>query len=309
MFILGNFVVKEILYVTLQNFSDDILAVFDEISGFNLDVAVDSIKHTDKNGNTYKTTFRNKSATCTLTGAMMSVPMLSMNHTLSVASESNKLTMPQIKVLRDGASINIKDKSGSVSVVEMTYSGSIVKIYDKAEVSLMIDGDRLTVPNSHENHKFMVRYERYVSSGIKLVNGANDFSKTMRMTLYASVIDPCDGKTKAMYFYIPNFTPSPECAISLNSDNTQQELTGEVNVDYCGCLKALYYCQFASEEALAMQGSCVPLPKPTLTVSTKNILLSSDVKKVRFTVRTNSDGKVVVSVGNQKLAAVKEVTI
>ena len=81
-------------------------------------------------------------------------------------------------------------------------------------------------------------------------NTATEFPKTVRLTLYVAVMDPCSSEYKAGYVYIPSLTPDPSVTISFDTENQEVDFNGNVNLDYCGKEALLYTLFFPDENAV-----------------------------------------------------------
>lgn len=81
--------------------------------------------------------------------------------------------------------------------------------------------------------------------GVKIVNEADKFPSTVKLTLKALAVDPCSPDVlRGVYIVIPSFQVSPEVEISLTTDG-QLQYSGSMQMNYCSDTKALYEVYFA----------------------------------------------------------------
>ena len=100
------------------------------------------------------------------------------------------------------------------------------------------------------NRTFIIKFERKVKvdAGVKIVNRGDKFPSTVKLTLKALVVDPCEVDTlRAAYIVIPSFQVSPELEISLTTDG-QLQYSGQMQMDYCKDDKALYEIYYAEDD-------------------------------------------------------------
>jgi hypothetical protein len=156
-------------------------------------------------------------------------------------------------------------KEGTVRIIGMTSNGVSGNAMTEAQLKTAgkitkdtSDHDILTLPDkdaTNEFDQYLVMFERTID-GEKLINRADQFPDTIRLTLYAAVVDPCDDQPKAAYIYIPSFQPDPSMTISLSADSTEVDYTGAIQVDYCSACKQLYTIFFPSENATITTATC-----------------------------------------------------
>ena len=285
-FKLGNFAVKEIIRAVALDFDDKLLYTIDQLSSASIEVTAESTDITDKLGNVIRTIYNSKSATLSGTLALLSPAGINAasGSELTEAGASAAITMPAVKAIPAGSIINVADaKSGTIKVMGIYNNGAngitltqgTSADYDAGEFGL--DGDLLSVPaadaeNGHPD-SYLIVYDRDVESGIKLVNYANKFPSAVKLIMYAAIMDPCSSNYRAAYIVAPNAQADPAMTINLSADATETDINYNLNTDYCGCDRVLYYIYFPDEDAVTTVSCDVindtpePTPTPTPTPS------------------------------------------
>jgi len=258
-FRLGNHSIDEILYGVAQNFSDELLYTLDQLSSAEIAIEAESTDITDKKGNVVRTVYRSKSGTLTATNAFLhpAVMNAASGSDIEVATAANKIRMPKIATIAAGASLDVGDAlEGTIHVMGLYNNGAngvelaqgTAAVVDTSYA--LVDGT-LTVPAAATDAptSYVIRYERDVASGIKLINSADKFPNTVRLTLLCTYVDPCDDTLKPCYVYIPSFMADPSVTISLDAENQEMTYNGNLQMDYCsGVTKTLYIIYYPDED-------------------------------------------------------------
>lgn len=263
-FTLGNYNIDEILTAVAQNFEGDILYSLDQLSSASIEISSESTEITDKKGNVVRTIYKTKTGTLTATNAFLNpqAQNAASGDEIEVAGTGTgeDITMPKIEILDAGASEVVLDDplEDEIVVIGIYGNGANSPQLTAASGATPSSGkyvydtstNKLTLPAAGEGEpvQYLVKYDRSVTSGIKLSNSANNFANTVRMTLFCSYVDPCDDNLRPCYVVLPSFQPSPETTISLNADEQEMDFTGNLQVDYCSSDKALYYIYFPDED-------------------------------------------------------------
>lgn len=266
-FKLGNFAVKEIIYGVAQDFSDNILYTLDQLTSSQIEISSDPTQITDKRGNVIRNIYRSKTGTFTATSALLSPAVLqAQSGTLAeVASDDNLILMPRIEVIAPGKSLDVSSaKEGTIHVIGIYNNGANGKVLT-AGTTAVVDKTyaydetlkTITVPAKADDapDMYLIRYTRSRNDGMKIVNTADKFPDTIKLTLYAAIMDPCSDTYKSAYIVLPSFQPDPSTTISFDSENQNVDFRGNLQIDFCGCEKALYYIYFDNDDVL-VQGTC-----------------------------------------------------
>lgn len=240
-FNIDGIIIDRIQMGIAEDFSGNVLYTLTQLADATIEVTAESKEAKDANGTLIKTFYTGKSGTFTANNAMLDFNIMaeSTGSAKEVASSSKKITMPGVKTVKPGTkTITLKGvKADTVSVVGIAGNGTLMKRYSKdtgAETDkFSITGETLTLPTDTSCAEFVVKYDRDVDSGVKVANRADEFPKTIKLTLKALAVDPCSPDTvRSCLIVLPSFQVSPETSISLQTD-AQLEYKGSLQVDYC----------------------------------------------------------------------------
>lgn len=258
-FSMDGIVIDRIVNATAEDFDGNVLYTLSQLADATIDVTAEAKEATDANGVLIKKFYNGKAGTFTANNAFIDFNILaaSTGSAKQVASQSQKIVMPAIKTVSKGTTtMTLKGvKEGTVHVQGIAGNGTLIKTYGKdasaAADKFSITGETLTLPTDNDNPQlatYLVRYDRDVESGVKVVNKANEYPRTIRLLLKALAVDPCSADTlRACYILLPSFQVSPETSVSLTTD-AQLEYKGDLQVDYCAADKTLYEIYFAEED-------------------------------------------------------------
>ena len=263
MFKLGNHVIDEILEGVATDFNEtQIFYTLDQLSGANIAITSDPREIQDKNGNIIRRIYKSKNGEFTATNSMLhpAVMNAASGSDIEQATETAPIDMPKIVVVAPGTVItDATADANTVKVIGIYGNGANSKPLtagDEASfdnLKFVVAGDTITLPATGTTEgvdypvNYLVMYTRSVKSGIKLTNRADKFPSAVRLTLYASYVDPCSEELKPAYIVIPNFMPDPSVTINLDSENQELDFNGTLQVDYCSGIKLLYYIFYPDE--------------------------------------------------------------
>ena len=228
----------------------ELLYTLTQLTEPTIEITAESKDATDANGTLIKRFYTGKSGTFTAQNAFIDFNILgaSTGSGKEVASAQNSFTIPRIiYVDADETTVDIDDVvvEGSMKVNAIANNGTMGKAYTQGaggdgNTYAFSDG-RLTMPQDANADRYVVKYDRTVTAdAVRVLNKANQYPDTIRLTLKALAIDPCDaGTVRACYIVLPSFQVSPETSIDLQTESTL-EYTGELQVDYCSADKTLY---------------------------------------------------------------------
>lgn len=257
-FSIDGVIIDRIQMGIAEDFSGNVLYTLTQLADATIDVTAESKEAKDANGTLIKTFYTGKSGTFTANNAMLDFNIMaeSTGSPKEVATSSNKLTMPGVMSVKVGSATTatLKGvKSDTVRVIGIAGNGTMIKTYTKdsaaAEGTFSITGETLTLPTDKTPAQFVIKYDREVSSGVKVSNRADKFPKTIKLTLKALAVDPCSPDVvRSCLIVLPSFQVSPETSISLQTD-AQLEYKGNLQVDYCNASgKVLYEIYFAEDD-------------------------------------------------------------
>lgn len=264
MFNLNGIVIDRIQIAVAESLVDDsILYTLTQLNTATVDTSAESRDAVDANGTLIKRFYSGKSATFSATNALLDLNTIAGqagDQAKSVATTgvaNSSFTAPKIVVLKkaDASEFDLSDLvEGTISVAGVNNNNAIVETYElgsaAAAKKFAITDDKFVAPTTPDTDvtKYLISYDRTVADGIKVVNSADDFPSTVKLTLKCLAVDPCHlGELKALYVQFPSFQPSPEVSFELTTDSTF-DFTGDAQVDYCSDDKALYILTWADND-------------------------------------------------------------
>lgn len=255
-FSMDGIIIDRIQMGIAEDFDGNVLYTLTQLADATIDVTAESKDATDATGTLVKRFYTAKAGTFTANNAMLDFNIMAAGtgSPKQIASSSAKIVMPKIVTVAKGTeTLTITGvKEGTVRVEGIASNGTMVKNYTNdvaaAEDKFSVSGETLTLPKDTSVAKFVVKYDRDVSSGVKVVNRADEFPSTIKLTLKALAVDPCSADTlRACYIVLPSFQVSPETSLSLTTD-AQLEYKGDLQVAYCDDDKTLYEIYFAEDD-------------------------------------------------------------
>lgn len=257
-FKLGDIVIDRLLYGYAEKISDGTpLYLLTQLSEATINVTAESVDKTDADGNLVKRIWKSKSGTLEATNAFLNSNIMAAGSGSDpiVATTSNGVVMPKIiSAVKSTTPLTVADDvvDGSIRVNMLYTDGSLGKAYTvgtSASTTEFVFADgSLTLPTDTEAEQFIIRYNRTVTDGVKIVNDASKFPSSVRLLLKALYYDPCDkGTLKSCIVELPSFQVSPEVSIPISADATM-DFNGDLEIDYCSVTKTLYNIYFADDE-------------------------------------------------------------
>lgn len=244
----------------------ELLYTLTELSDSVIDTTADKKEKRDANGNLVKAFYQSKAASYTANNAFLnlSVQASQFGTDKIIASDKNVVPMPKIMFVNkttdtieladliDGTlQIRAVDGSGTIDDSK-TYKPKAGATASETEYGYTAPSDgaaaKIVLPTDADVSRFIIKYERNVKNGVKVVNRADKYPKTIKLTLKVLGVDPC-GKDvfKAYYVVFPSFQISPETSTQLTTDTTF-EFKGDAEMDYCSADKQLYYICAAEDD-------------------------------------------------------------
>ena len=257
-FSMDGIVIDRIQYGIAEDFSGNVLYTLTQLADAEIAISAESKEARDATGTLIKKFYTGKSGTFTANNAVLDFNILAeaTGTPKQVAASNAKITMPGVKTVKAGtANVTLPGVlADTVSVVGIAGNGTMIASYTKdtaaAKTSFAITGESLALPTDETVNEFVIKYDRAVASGVKVVNKADEFPRTIKLTLKALAVDVCSPDVlRSVYIVLPSFQVSPEANLSLTTD-AQLSYTGDLQVAYCGTEgKVLYEIYFAEEDA------------------------------------------------------------
>ena len=256
-FRLGDFIIDRIIMGYAESTDQTTpLYTLTQLTDASIEVTAESKDATDAEGNLIKRFWQGKSGTFTATNAMLNLAILAAKsgNDAELATAENIINMPKIVTVKSSVTtVDVTDAvADTILVNAFTNDGSLGKAYTlgttASATEFSVVSNTLTLPVDASNtEKYVIKYIRKVDDGVKIVNGAGAYPKTVRLTLKAVGVAPCEPDTlKPLYIVLPSFQPSPETTINLTTDG-QLDFNGDLQVAYCDEDKVLYQI-FAAED-------------------------------------------------------------
>lgn len=255
-FKLGDVIIDRIQYGLAEDFEGNPLYVLSQLTEATINISAESKEAKDKDGTLVKKFWQGKTGTFEAKNAMLNINVVGSASGADpvYATSASKIQMPKIVTVNAGSTITISDYiEGTVTVNAYGANGNMGKSYSKGsaasttEFALTADG-KLTPPTDTNEVRYIVKYKRNVADGVAVYNRADQFPGTVKLTLKALCVDPCEADTlRACYIVLPSFQVSPEVSMNLQTDS-QLDYKGDLQVAYCSLDKTLYEFYLAADD-------------------------------------------------------------
>lgn len=261
-FNLGDIVVDRVQYAFAEEKkSGTPLYVLTQLQDVSVNITADSTDAVDNQGTLIKRFWKAKSGELTANNAMinLNIPAAAAGEG-SVTVSDGTLYMPKIITVAQNTEKNATVKLGETADIDETSikvsafgangtkGDNFAKNTAASETQFAYSEGTLTLPTVEGT--FIVKFERKVKAdaGARITNRGDKFPSTVKLTLKALVVDPCEVDVlRAAYIVIPSFQVSPELEISLTTDG-QLQYSGSMQMDYCKADKALYEIYYADDD-------------------------------------------------------------
>lgn len=254
MFKLDDIVIDRIQMAMAEKTDGTPLYTLTQLSEATIETTAESKEATSAEGSLIKKFYQGKAGTFTATNAMLNLNVIGAASGTDkvVASSTEMIQMPKIVIVKKGvATVNLVDGvdqtlvAGTVRVNALGNNGAMGQAYQlgtgaASDTTFTLSGNTLTLPTDDTADRFVVKFERKVANAVKITNSSDKFPSTVKLTLKALAIDPCEPDTlRSCYIIIPSFQVSPEISITLSTEGTL-DYTGDMQISYCSADKELY---------------------------------------------------------------------
>lgn len=244
-FTLDDIVIDRIQMAVAEKTDGTLLYTLTQLSEATIETTAESKEAKSAEGSLIKKFYQGKAGTFTATNAMINLNVIGAASGTDkvVASSSNKIQMPKIVIVNKGTTVidlvdgtNETLVAGTVHVNALGNNGAMGKAYtlgtgEASATEFKLAGNVLTLPTDATVDRFVVKFERNAANAVKIVNASDKFPGTVKLTLKALAVDPCEPDTlRSCYIIIPSFQVSPELSITLSTEGT---------LDYKGNIKLL----------------------------------------------------------------------
>ena len=235
MFTLDDLVIDRIQMAVAEKTDGTLLYTLTQLSEATIETTAESKEAKSAEGSLIKKFYQGKAGTFTATNAMINLNVIGAASGTDkiVASSSQKIQMPKIMIVKKGTtSVTLVDGTnetlvtGTVKVNALGNNGAMGKSYtlssgDASETAFKLAANVLTLPTDDTADRFVVQFERNTANAVKIVNASDKFPGTVKLTLKALAVDPCEPDTlRSCYIIIPSFQVSPELSITLSTEGT-----------------------------------------------------------------------------------------
>lgn len=256
-FTMDGIIIDRIQLGIAEDFSGNILYTLTQLADATIDVTAESKDAVDKDGTLIKRFYTGKSGTFQANNAFVDFNILAAGtgSPKEVATSGKPIEMPGIRTIPKGTKdVDLPGLiADSVTVVGIAANGTKVADYTKDTAAdathFAVVDTKVTLPTDDNVANYVVKYQRNVTSGVKVVNKADEFPGTIKLTLKVLAIDTCTPDTlRSALIVLPSFQVSPETSLSLTTDS-QLAYNGDLQVSYCGNEgKTLYEIYFVEDD-------------------------------------------------------------
>lgn len=241
--------------------------VLTQLSEATIETTAESKEAKSAEGSLIKKFYQGKAGTFSATNALINLNVISAasGSEKIVGSAEKKVVMPKICIVKKGEktldltnAIIEGGKVKQITVNALGNNGAMGRAYalstgeaSDTEYKIVVTGDSavLTLPTDSDADKFVVKYTREEANAVKIQNLSDKFPSTVKLTLKALAVDPCQPDVvKACYIILPSFQVSPELSITLSTEGTI-DYKGDLQIPYCAADKELYSIIMCEDDA------------------------------------------------------------
>ena len=216
-FKLGDLIIDRIQMGYAEKFDGTPLYVLSQLSDASIEISAESKDTTDKDGVLIKRFWRAKTGTFSATNAMLNLNILSAqsgNEPMMAGAGANAITMPRIIIAQKSdltVAIDGYVSGAKLFVNALDTNGSMGTAYalgtTASATEYAVSGTTLTLPTDANETQFIIKYDRTVTEGVHILNSADKFPSTVKLTLKGLCVDPCHAdELKAKRRYIVYIT-------------------------------------------------------------------------------------------------------
>ena len=261
-FVLNNMIFDRTVGATVsEKGSGKVKAWLSQLSNISFNVSADPIEIEDAMGNIVYRKYNAKNLEISATNAFISTDIIALTSGTNMvyATEAAPLRFPKIEEIKVGtATLDIPGYvADTMEVYGLTASGAMsTEVFSITATStdhqFSIADGVLTLPTYTDDTivKFLVKYTRDVTSGMKATNYGDKFSKTTELVFKTLAVDPCDQKLRAFYIVVPSASISPDVELAIaNGESNTIDFSAQALLDMCAEDKTLFYIAAAEDDA------------------------------------------------------------
>lgn len=261
-FTLDDIVIDRIQMAVAEKTDGTLLYTLTQLSEATIETTAESKEARSAEGSLIKKFYQGKAGTFSATNAMINLNVIGAASGTDkiIGTSSAKVQMPKIVVVNKGTTtVTLVDGtketlvSGSIKVNALGNNGAMGVAYaegaDASTTEYKVSGNVLTLPTDTTAERFVIKFERMATDAVKITNSSDKFPGTVKLTLKALAVDPCEPDTlRVCYIIIPSFQVSPELSITLSTEGTL-DYKGDMQISYCSADKELYTIVMCGDDA------------------------------------------------------------
>ena len=202
-FKLGDLIIDRISMGYAEKFDGTPLYVLTQLSEASIEISAESRDAVDKDGTLIKRFWNAKTGEFTATNAMLNLNIMAAQsgNEADIATSDNVIVMPKIITVKSGTTVDLDGfvTGNRITVNALGTNGAMGKAYTQgtsaSATEFGLNGTKLTPPTDTAESQYVVKFDRQVTEGVDILNSADKFPATVRLTLKGLCVDPCEADT------------------------------------------------------------------------------------------------------------------
>lgn len=202
-FKLGDLIIDRISMGYAEKFDGTPLYVLTQLSEASIEISAESRDAVDKDGTLIKRFWNAKTGEFTATNAMLNLNVMAAQsgNEANIATADNIIVMPKIITVKSGTTVDLDGfvAGNRITVNALGTNGAMGKAYTQGTAASATEfgltGTRFTPPTDTAESQYVVKFDRQVTEGVDILNSADKFPATVRLTLKGLCVDPCEADT------------------------------------------------------------------------------------------------------------------
>ena len=202
-FKLGDLIIDRISMGYAEKFDGTPLYVLTQLSEASIEISAESRDAVDKDGTLIKRFWNAKTGEFTATNAMLNLNVMAAQsgNEANIATADNVIVMPKIITVKAGTTVDLDGfvTGNRITVNALGTNGAMGKAYTQGTAAsateIGLNGTKLTAPTDTAESQYVVKFDRNVTEGVDILNSADKFPATVRLTLKGLCVDPCEADT------------------------------------------------------------------------------------------------------------------
>ena len=202
-FKLGDLIIDRISMGYAEKFDGTPLYVLTQLSEASIEISAESRDAVDKDGTLIKRFWNAKTGEFTATNAMLNLNIMAAQsgNEANIATADNVIVMPKIITVKSGTTVDLDGfvTGNRITVNALGTNGAMGKAYTQGTTASATEfgltGTKFTPPTDTAESQYVVKFDRQVTEGVDILNSADKFPPTVRLTLKGLCVDPCEADT------------------------------------------------------------------------------------------------------------------